>query len=220
MVYNHLKMKVDWCSGTSGPMKGDIVKIIADYEEDGFWVVMHGERDYTVYIEEAEYYDQEKEQMKLTPNQQLALAIKLAAEGHINQVDKGGKPYILHPIKVMHYLKTDDMELMSIGVLHDVVDDCDISLQDLRNFGFSDRVVEGVRLMSNEEGISYEDYINRMLTNIDAVRVKLADLRHNTDVRRLKGLTEKDFKRMEKYQESYFKLKGVLNEYRDGPRGK
>lgn len=211
MVYNHLKMKVDWCSGTSGPMKGDIVKIIADYEEDGFWVVMHGERDYTVYIEEAEYYDQEKEQMKLTPNQQLALAIKLAAEGHINQVDKGGKPYILHPIKVMHYLKTDDMELMSIGVLHDHGEDCGGNSEMYRELGFSERVIEGLRLMHKEKGMTYEEYIDRMTPNIDAVRVKLADIRHNSDFRRLKGLTEKDFKRMEKYQQAYMRLKAVLD---------
>lgn len=124
MTYTHLKMKTDWCVGTSGPVKGDVVEIVADQEEDGFWIVKHGNREYTVYIGEAEYYDQEKEQMKLTPNQQLALAISLAAEGHIDQVDKGGKPYILHPIKVMHYLKTEDMELMAIGIMHDHGEDC------------------------------------------------------------------------------------------------
>jgi len=210
MVYTHLKMKVDWCSGTSGPRKGDIVKILADYEEDGFWVVIHGERDYTVYIEEAEYYDQEKEQMKLTPNQQLALAIKLAAEGHIDQVDKGGKPYILHPIKVMHYLKTDDMELMSIGVLHDVVEDTPLSLTDLRDMGFSDRVVEGVRLLTKVSGISDDQYISAIKMNVDATRVKLADLRHNSDVRRLKGMTDKDLLRMRKYHGMYLELEKAL----------
>jgi len=148
----------------------------------------------------------------LTPNQQLALAIKIAAEGHLHQVDKGGKPYILHPIKVMHYLKTDDMELMAIGVLHDVVDDCDVTLQDLRDQGFSERVVTGVWLLSNIENIPYEEYIERMLDNEDAMRIKLADLRHNTDVRRLKGLTQKDFERMEKYHTAYKKIKGKLNE--------
>ncbi len=206
-----LKMKSDWCIGTSGPAKGDIVEILSEDKEDGSWVVRHGGREYTVYTEEAEIYDEEQQQMKLTPNQQLALAISLAAEGHIDQVDKGGKPYILHPIKVMHYLKTDDMELMAIGIMHDAVEDTGLTLQDLRDKGFSDRVVEGVRLMSKEKGMTYEQYIDRMIPNIDAVRVKLADLRHNTDVRRLKGLTEKDFERMKKYHQAYMRLKAVLD---------
>lgn len=71
----------------------------------------------------------------LSPGEQLALAVKIAAEAHLNQVDRGGKPYILHPLKVMHYLKTDDMELMVIGVLHDVVEDSDITCQDLLDMG-------------------------------------------------------------------------------------
>ncbi len=211
MVYANVKMKSDWCYGTSGPKKDDIVKILADYEQDGFWVVEHNGRDYTVYIEEATYYDKDKEMTKLTPNQQLALAIKLAAEGHINQVDKGGKPYILHPIKVMHYLKTEDMELMAIGVLHDHGEDCGGTSEHYRELGFSERVIEGVRLMSKEKGMTYEQYIDRMIPNIDAVRVKLADLRHNTDVRRLKGLEEKDFERMKKYHQAYMRLKAVLD---------
>lgn len=211
MTYTHVKMRSDWCYGTSGPKKGDIVKILSDYEQDGFWVVEHNARDYTVYIEEATYYNKDKEMTKLSPNQQLALAIQLAAQGHIQQVDKGGKPYILHPLKVMHYLKTEDMELMAIAVMHDLQEDSDLTLEDLRDKGFSDRVIEGVRLMSKEKGMTYEQYIDRMIPNIDAVRVKLADLRHNTDVRRLKGLEEKDFERMKKYHQAYLRLKAVLD---------
>lgn len=136
--------------------------------------------------------------MKLTPNQQLALAIKLAAERHLNQMDKGGKPYILHPIQVMHYLKTDDMELMAIGVLHDLVEDTPTSLTDLRDMGFSDRVVDAVNLLTKKTGIDDEQYITAIGRNVDATNIKLADLRHNMDVRRLSGWTQKDFERMKK----------------------
>lgn len=151
----------------------------------------------------------------LTSNQELALAIKLAAEGHIDQTDKGGKPYILHPLKVMHYLKTHDMQLMAIAIMHDLVDDCDVSLDDLREHGFSDRVIEGVWLLSNVEGLPYEDYIQRMLYSQDAMRVKLADLRHNADIRRLKGLTDKDLLRMRKYHSMHVKLTETLKQFEE-----
>lgn len=146
----------------------------------------------------------------LTPNQQLALAIKLASEGHLDQVDKGGKPYILHPIKVMHYLKTDDTELMAIGVMHDLVEDCDVTFDDLREHGFSDRVIEGVRLLTKEEGVSDVEYIAAIKMSVDATRVKLADLRHNSDVRRLKGMTDKDLLRMRKYHGMFLELEKAL----------
>lgn len=148
--------------------------------------------------------------MKLTPNQQLALAINLAAEGHMHQVDKGGKPYILHPIKVMHYLKTDDMELMAIGVMHDLCEDCDVSLDDLRAFGFSERVVKGVDLLTKKDGVSDDEYIAAIKMSVDATRVKLADLRHNSDVRRLKGMTDKDLLRMRKYHGMFLELEKAL----------
>lgn len=147
---------------------------------------------------------------KLTPTQQLALAVCLAANGHIDQVDKGGKPYILHPLKVMHYLKTDDMELMAIGVMHDLVEDTDMTTESLKDLGFSDRVVTGVSLLTKIDGQRDEEYLDRIKLNIDAVKVKLADLRHNTDVRRLKGLSDKDLLRMRKYHNMHVLLTKAL----------
>lgn len=73
--------------------------------------------------------------------------------------------------------------------------------------GFSKRVLDGVDAMTKRDGESLNAYMKRVMENSDAVKVKMADLRHNTDVRRLKGLTEKDFKRMETYQRFYAKLK-------------
>ena len=146
---------------------------------------------------------------ELTPAQELALAIKLAAEGHLNQKDKGGSPYILHPIKVMHYLKTDDMQLMAIGVMHDLLEDTDMIAADLVLMGFSQRVISGVVLLTKTGGQTPEEYLAGIMTSLDAVKVKLADLRHNTDVRRLKGLQHKDLLRIQKYHDMYTRLKAA-----------
>lgn len=142
----------------------------------------------------------------LSPAQELALAIKIAAEGHLNQKDKGGNPYILHPLKVMHYLKTDDFQLMAIAALHDVVEDTDVMAADLVMMGFSNRVVCAVVLLTKTPNQTPEEYFQGIASNYDAVRVKLADLRHNSDVRRLKGLGDKDLLRIRKYHDMYLRL--------------
>ena len=108
---------------------------------------------------------------ELTPAQELALAIKLAAEGHLNQKDKGGNPYILHPIKVMHYLKTDDFQLMAIGVMHDLLEDTDMIAADLVLMGFSQRVIGGTVLLTITPGQTPVAYMAGILSSYDAIRV-------------------------------------------------
>ncbi|MBL5841139.1 hypothetical protein I4U30_23020 [Enterobacter asburiae] len=142
----------------------------------------------------------------LTPAQELALAIKIAAEGHLNQKDKGGNPYILHPLKVMHYLKSDDFQLMAIAALHDVLEDTDVTAADLVLLGFSNRVKDAVVLLTKRDGQTPDEYFQGIASNYDAIRVKLADLRHNSDVRRLKGLGDKDLLRIRKYHDMYLRL--------------
>lgn len=144
---------------------------------------------------------------------QLATAIAVASTAHLNQTDKGGNPYILHPIKVMHYLKTKDMELMAIAVMHDVVEDSDHTIQGLREMGFSERILDGVDRVTKKEGQTPEEYFERICGSRDAIRVKLADLRHNTDIRRLKGVSDKDLLRMRKYHGMYKKLEIMLNAF-------
>ena len=139
----------------------------------------------------------------------LSTAIAFAAEMHKNQFDKSGMPYILHTLKVMHYLKTDDIELMCIGVLHDVIEDCHVTDVNLRNLGMTERVISGVIAMTRKNKESEEAKFIRLSSNKDAVLVKLCDLRHNMDIRRLKGVQEKDLKRMNAYCELYTKLKGL-----------
>lgn len=140
----------------------------------------------------------------------LANAIALAAEKHNGQFDKSGMPYILHPLKVMHYLKTDDMELMCIAVLHDVVKDCNVTYKDLHDLGMSKRVIEGVCRLTKIPGQSPEEYLEGIKSNPDAIKVKLCDLRHNIDARRLKGISEKDAARMNKYCKMYYELKDLI----------
>ena len=137
----------------------------------------------------------------------LGKAIALAAKVHEEQTDKGGKPYILHPIRMMMRLRTDDEELMAIAILHDVVEDSDVTLEDLYMMGFSVRIIAGVDALTKREGESYDDFIHRCAANPDSKLVKREDIKDNSDVTRLKGLTEKDFRRMEKYCKAYEYLK-------------
>ena len=130
---------------------------------------------------------------------------------HAGQFDRGGNPYALHPLKVMHYLKTDDEELMCIALGHDVIEDTSVTYKDLRDAGISERVIVGIRALTKVPGLTYEEYKQGVFANQDAMRVKLADLRHNTDIRRLKGISEKDIARMAKYHEFYMQIKSRLD---------
>lgn len=139
--------------------------------------------------------------------QQLGIAIRIAVEAHDGQTDKAGMPYILHPLKVMHYTKSQDEEVMAIAVLHDTVEDNKkITYAYLREQGLSERIIAGVRALTKIPGESYDEYIERVKQNKDAVIVKMADLRHNSDLRRLKGITQKDIDRAAKYQRTYYEL--------------
>lgn len=137
----------------------------------------------------------------------LAQMLHIATSAHHGQFDKGGAPYILHPLKVMHYLKDNDEELMCIALGHDVIEDTSVTYQDLFSAGISERVVQGIAALTKQPGQTYDEYKLQVKSNADAIKVKMADLRHNTDIRRLKGITEKDSARMIKYFEFYTELK-------------
>jgi len=137
----------------------------------------------------------------------LGKAIAIAAKAHEGQVDKGGYAYILHPLRVMSNLKSTDKELCAIAVMHDVVEDSEITLTDLEGMDFPTRVVAGVDAMTRRKDESYQDFIERCACNSDGLKVKLADLIDNSDITRLKGITEKDINRMEKYHRAYTFLK-------------
>ena len=136
----------------------------------------------------------------------------LATNAHHGQFDKGGRPYILHPLRVMSFLKTDDEELQCIALGHDIVEDTKTTYQDLLDAGMSQRVVDGIKALTKVPGYSYDDYKQQVMANKDAMLVKMADLRHNTDIRRLKGVTTKDLDRIEKYHRFYIELQSKLTE--------
>lgn len=138
----------------------------------------------------------------------LSEAIKLATNFHDGQFDKAGVPYILHCIRVMHYLKTDDEELQCIAILHDILEDTKCTDIDLMKAGMTQRIFDGVVSLTKFKNISTKDYLSQILKNKDAIKVKMADLCHNLDIRRLKSVGQKDFDRIVKYHQMYQILKG------------
>ncbi len=125
-------------------------------------------------------------------------AMIVCFEKHKNQTDKCGVPYPFHPFHVAESM-TDEITTC-VALLHDVIEDTDTTLEQLKAFGFPDVVVDAVALMTHAEGVPYLDYVRKIKDNDVARRVKLSDLAHNSDLSRLTTITEKDLKRAEKYR--------------------
>lgn len=136
----------------------------------------------------------------------LGKAIKLAAEKFENKKDRGGQPYILHCLRVMNNLHTEDEELKCIAVLHDIYEDTDLEPGDLLKLGFTERVENGVYTLTHLDIHTYDEYIKRVSEVEDATKVKREDLKDNSDITRLKGLRKKDFERVEKYHKAFVYL--------------
>jgi (p)ppGpp synthase/HD superfamily hydrolase len=136
--------------------------------------------------------------------------LSIAAAAHEGQYDKAGKPYFLHCLKVMRLLKSDDEELCIIAIAHDLTEDTTVTYDYLAGHGFSDRVINGIQAMTKQRGQSYEEYKAQVKANPDAVLVKLADLTHNSDIRRMKEVSQKDFDRTIKYRQFYDELKATI----------
>ncbi|EPL10908.1 HD domain-containing protein [Pseudomonas sp. CF161] len=128
----------------------------------------------------------------------LERAIAIAAQAHEGQFDKGGSPYILHPLKVM--MRVSTLEERMAAVLHDVVEDTPVSLDHLREQGFSQAVLAAIDALTKREGEDYPLFVERAGRDPIARVVKLADLAENSDLARLHNPTEKDFQRLEKYR--------------------
>ncbi|NKF30173.1 MULTISPECIES: HD domain-containing protein [Pseudomonas] len=137
--------------------------------------------------------------------QTLERAIAIAATAHAGQVDKGGAPYILHPLKVM--LRMSSLEERIVAVLHDVVEDCGISLEDLRKEGFSEAVLSAIESVTKVPGESYEDFVERAAQNPIGRVVKLADLEENSDLSRIASPSWDDLERIEKYRRAIGRLR-------------
>ena len=139
----------------------------------------------------------------------LAKAIQIASEAHLNQIDKGGKPYILHPLWVMDRVRHLGEDYMVVAVLHDVIEDTNWTLDNLRIVlsacdNYTDNIITALSLLTKVlEDQDYMNYIRNISFNPIAKEVKLRDLEHNTKITRLKGLRKKDFDRLEKYHRAY-----------------
>lgn len=140
----------------------------------------------------------------------LEKAIIIAVNAHKGQSDKGGNPYILHPLRVMFSMKNETEKICA--VLHDVIEDTEVTLDSLRNEGFSEKVLYVLDALTRRENESYDKFINRIINNKMACRIKLADLSDNMDLSRIENPTEKDYKRIEKYRRAEREILEVLQE--------
>ncbi len=132
-------------------------------------------------------------------------AIALAVKVHRGQVDKYGRPYILHPLRVMFGLEGEVAQI--VGVLHDVIEDSDVTFEDLRQMGYSEEVIEALDGVTRRHSESYEVFVERSLQHPLSRRVKQADLEDNMDLRRLDSeLTERDFERLKRYRRAWQKI--------------
>ncbi|WP_375168466.1 HD domain-containing protein [Sneathia vaginalis] len=132
------------------------------------------------------------------------LALKIATEAHKGQVDKAGVPYINHPLTVASLVDTEEEKI--VALLHDTIEDTNITEQDLIDYGFPNEIVKAVKLLTHNKNVPYMDYVAKIKDNELARKVKIADLTHNSDLSRLKEITDKDKKRYEKYQKALLYL--------------
>lgn len=127
-------------------------------------------------------------------------AMKLAYAAHHGQVDKTGIPYIYHPIHLAEQMESE--ETVCIALLHDVVEDTDITFDDLQKEGFSNEIIIALKLLTHTSREPYMEYISKIKQNPLATEVKLADLKHNSDLSRLDNVDDKALKRTEKYKKA------------------
>lgn len=143
----------------------------------------------------------------------LEKAILIAAKAHYRQLDKGGQPYILHPLRVMQNCNTEAEKICA--VLHDVIEDTEITLNVLEKEGFSDEILKVLDLLTKRPGEDYNLFIGRICNNDMACRVKIADLQDNMNLTRIQNPTAEDKKRVEKYMTAFEKLHTTLYPEKD-----
>ena len=127
-------------------------------------------------------------------------ALKLCFDAHKNQVDKTGMPYVFHPFHLAEQM-SDEISTVC-ALLHDVVEDTEYTFNDIRNVGFPQEVIDVLMLLTHEDNVPYMEYVEKINENTIAKQVKLADLRHNSDLTRLNIIDEKALARVEKYQKA------------------
>lgn len=132
-------------------------------------------------------------------NLQRALEITIAA--HKNQKQKDGSPYAFHPIRLSMSVTSEEQKI--VALLHDVVEDTEWTIENLQREGFSENVIDALRLLTHDDGSPYEEYIERIAGHALARSVKLADLTDNMDIKRIPEPSEKDYARLQKYHRAW-----------------
>ena len=127
-------------------------------------------------------------------------ALKICFDAHKEQVDKSGTPYVFHPFHLAEQMKEEATTI--VALLHDVVEDTEITFKDLENDGFPKDVIDALKLLTHNSDVPYMQYIEKIKKNKIATTVKLADLAHNSDLSRLSVINEKALKRKEKYEKA------------------
>lgn len=131
---------------------------------------------------------------------QTKKALKLCFKAHKRQKDKSGMPYVFHPFHLAEQMETEATTVTAL--LHDIVEDTRYTFRHLEKMGFSQDVISALKLLTHNDGSDYMEYVKRIKHNPIAKAVKLADLKHNSDITRLNEVTEKALKRREKYLEA------------------
>lgn len=134
----------------------------------------------------------------------LERAIAIAARAHAGQVDKGGQPYILHPLRVMLELKSENERMAA--VLHDVLEDTSVTVADLVNYQFPDEVIKAVVALTKLPGMSRADAAKQAAKDPIALEVKIADVYDNMQMARIPNPSVTDWKRYMEYQQVYLDL--------------
>lgn len=135
-------------------------------------------------------------------------AMKIAFEAHKNQTDKSGMPYIYHPIHLAEQMT--DEKTVCVALLHDVVEDTDITFEQIAEQGFTEDIIAALKLMTHDDSVPYMEYVEKLKNNSVAAAVKLADLKHNSDLTRLEAIDETAINRAEKYRKAIELLSGNL----------
>lgn len=133
-------------------------------------------------------------------------ALKLCFQAHKEQTDKSGMPYVFHPFHLAEQM--EDEVTVTVALLHDVVEDTEYTLSDLKEMGFPDAVLTPLAKLTHDDSVPYLDYVKGLRDDPVARAVKLADLRHNSDLTRLDEVEEKALERAEKYRQAIAILTG------------
>ena len=127
-------------------------------------------------------------------------AMKITYEAHHKQEDKGGVPYVFHPLHLAEQM--DDETSVTAALLHDLIEDTDVTIKKLYKHGFSDEVIEIVKLLTHEKDVPYFEYIEKLKSNPVASKIKIADLKHNSDASRYPEQYKKLPEKLEKYSKA------------------